>query len=202
MKFKAGDKVKVIQIIRNTYKAVLESVGNTYTIKAVMSIECKYPYLLSNNHHYAEDELELVEENKGKKLLKNTTNKTIAKDTLVTVKGKPAIEQALHLDSGKLPVQDVPVEAIEAIAARLQLGQAKGYPRNNWRKGMNYSSLMGSILRHLQAFQKGEKIDIDDKTGIEQPHLYGAICCLAFLVTYEAHPEKYSHFDDLPKLEK
>jgi hypothetical protein len=58
---------------------------------------------------------------------------------------------------------------------------AEKYAANNWRLGLKYSDTMGSLMRHLIAFNEGE--DDDPETGLS--HLAHAGCQLLFLLEYE-----------------
>ena len=63
----------------------------------------------------------------------------------------------------------------------------------NWASGINYSRVVGALLRHLYAFIKGEVND--PESG--KPHLWHAACNLAFLITFESQPEQYQQFNNL-----
>lgn len=87
----------------------------------------------------------------------------------------------------------VPTEAIEGLALALMDGLKK-YNENNWRLGLPYSEIYGAAQRHLQKFWNTDKSDIDSESKL--PHLYHAICNIAFLITYEENKERYRTFDD------
>ena len=89
-------------------------------------------------------------------------------------------EQGLKYDDGKPPMDLLPGEALEAIAQALAFG-AKKYGRDNWRKGFNWSRLLGAGLRHLSAFGRGERKD--PESGLS--HLAHAGAMLLFLLTHE-----------------
>ena len=92
---------------------------------------------------------------------------------------------AVKHDSGKLPLNLIPTEALNQIAAVLQFGATK-YSANNWRKGFDWSRLIAAAMRHLTAFNAGE--DKDPESGLS--HLAHCACCLAFLLEFEkTHPE-------------
>lgn len=94
-------------------------------------------------------------------------------------------------DEGKNRLDLVPPEVIEAVGRILTHGAVK-YAPHNWQKGINYEKVYGAMQRHLQAFWRGEQLDSESKL----PHLWHAACNIAFLITYEAHPETYKQFDD------
>lgn len=94
-------------------------------------------------------------------------------------------------DEGKNRLDLVPPEVIEAVGRILTHGAVK-YAPHNWQKGISYEKVYGAMQRHLQAFWRGEQLD--SESGL--PHLWHAACNIAFLITYEAHPETYKQFDD------
>jgi hypothetical protein len=101
-------------------------------------------------------------------------------------------ELGVKHDTGKIRLDLVPPELMIAVGTILSFGADK-YGDNNWRGGLNYSRIVGALLRHLVAYQMGEKID--PESG--KPHLWHAACNLAFLITFESHPDDYKKFDDL-----
>lgn len=100
-------------------------------------------------------------------------------------------------DKGKNRLGLIPPEIIEAVGKILTHGANKYAPRN-WQKGISYEKIYGAMQRHLQKFWNGE--ELDSESGL--PHLDHAACNLAFLITYEAHPEQYFEFDDRYSYEK
>lgn len=95
----------------------------------------------------------------------------------------------MHLDEGKLRMDLIPPEVLEALAGVLTYGCNK-YEERNWEGGIKYSKIYGSLLRHMMEWWKG--IDIDPESSL--PHLHHAICNLAFLITYDAR--KMEGLDD------
>jgi hypothetical protein len=88
-------------------------------------------------------------------------------------------KEGVKNDSGKLPVDLLPVDALEEIAKVLQFGAEKYEPRN-WEKGMKWSRIYAACIRHLWAWFRGE--DQDQETGIT--HLAHSGCCVLFLISY------------------
>ena len=86
---------------------------------------------------------------------------------------------AVKYDSGKLRIELIPPEVIEGIAAVLTFGAAK-YADRNWEKGMPWGRCFAAAMRHLWAWWRGQ--DKDPESGIN--HLAHALCCIAFLLTY------------------
>lgn len=93
-----------------------------------------------------------------------------------------------HDDKEKLRVDLVPLELIEGVAKVLGFG-AKKYGDYNWQKGIRYTRIYGSALRHI--FQWRKLIDIDPESGLQ--HLEHAACNLAFLLWYMKNKPE---FDD------
>ena len=90
---------------------------------------------------------------------------------------------------GKIPYDLLPVEAMEQFALAMEHG-AKKYKKNDWRakKGMPWSWLCASALRHSFALLKGENYDRD--SGLH--HGAHLMCCGAMLVYYCIHHRKYT----------
>lgn len=82
-------------------------------------------------------------------------------------------------DQGKVRVDLVPREAIEAIGRVLGFG-AKKYTPDGWKKGIEYRRLYAATLRHVLAWGDGE--DFDPESG--ENHLAHAMCNLAFLLYF------------------
>ena len=89
-------------------------------------------------------------------------------------------EEGVKFDGDKLMFELIPPEAQVALATILTFG-AKKYDDRNWELGMKWSRVYGALQRHLNAWASGEKFD--PESG--KPHLWHALCCLNFLVTYE-----------------
>lgn len=83
-------------------------------------------------------------------------------------------------DASKLQYDLIPPEAMEALATILTFGAAK-YDARNWEKGMRWGRPYAALWRHLIDWwwRRGP----DSETG--RSHLWHALCCLVFLITYE-----------------
>jgi len=97
-------------------------------------------------------------------------------------------------DDGKLRMDLIPPEAINALAEVLTYGVDQ-YGERNWERGIQYSRIYAAVQRHLWAWWGGG--DIDEESGIH--HLHHALCGLAFLITYEGRG--MTDFDDRPRKE-
>jgi Domain of unknown function (DUF5664) len=91
------------------------------------------------------------------------------------------INEGRKNDTGKLPYELIAPESLDAMAAVLAFGAIKYAPRN-WEKGMAWGRLFGALMRHMWAWWRGELCDAE--SGMS--HLHHALCCLMFLVAYEA----------------
>lgn len=76
---------------------------------------------------------------------------------------------------GKLLYGCIPQVMLDEVAKVLTKGAAR-YGRDNFSKGMPFSRVMDSLLRHVFAYRRGER---------DEPHLAQAICNLTFLILYE-----------------
>lgn len=90
------------------------------------------------------------------------------------------VEGAIKHDQAKPSMQLLPTASLQAIAEVLDFG-AKKYAAHNWRKGMDWSRLLGAAMRHLTSFNDGE--DKDPESGLS--HLAHLGCCVLFLLEYE-----------------
>lgn len=105
---------------------------------------------------------------------------------------EPADSEGLKFDAGKTRVELISPVAMEELGKVLAYGAQK-YADHNWTKGIAWSRIIGSLLRHLFAYMRGERVDPESGCS----HLAHVLCNAHFLVHYEKmRPE----FDDLPKL--
>jgi Domain of unknown function (DUF5664) len=89
---------------------------------------------------------------------------------------------ATRYDTGKVRLDLVPVECVEAIAQVLTFGVEK-YAAWNWAGGFKWSRIIGSLMRHLFAFLRGEKLD--PETGL--PHTWHLGANVFFLIWHEMY---------------
>ena len=85
-----------------------------------------------------------------------------------------------RLNAGKLQWSLVDFTALEPMVRVLMKG-AKKYSPDNWKKGLSYTSILDSTMRHMSAFKAGE--DLDPETG--EPHTAHMLCNLMFLAWEE-----------------
>ena len=86
-------------------------------------------------------------------------------------------------DGGKLMYDLIPPEAMKGLAEDLTFG-AKKYARTNWEKGMDWSRVINSAMRHFEAWRDPNQPDVDPETGFS--HLAHLLTNISFLLTYEA----------------
>lgn len=101
------------------------------------------------------------------------------------------LKEGTKFDTGKARIDLVPKSVIFSIAEILTFGAIK-YAAHNWKKGILYSRVFSSLMRHMWAWWDGE--DMDPESG--KSHLWHAGCNIAFLIEYESNKEKYVSFDD------
>lgn len=89
-------------------------------------------------------------------------------------------QEAVKHDQAKPGMALLPTSSLVSIAEVLDFG-ARKYAAHNWRKGMDWSRLLGSALRHLTSYNDGE--DKDSESGLS--HLAHLGCCVLFLLEYE-----------------
>jgi len=101
--------------------------------------------------------------------------------------GKPEeADDAGHFDTDKPELQWLPFGPLADIARVFQYGAGK-YGRGNYQKGMKWSKLIGSALRHLYAFMDGE--DKDPESGLSHIAHAGANVIM-LLYTIQHYPQK------------
>lgn len=93
-------------------------------------------------------------------------------------------------DKDKSRVDLIPADALLELGELYRLGAAK-YNAHNWERGMAYSRMYGSMVRHMLKFWGGEEIDPD---GFH--HLTAVAFGALGLLHYELDPESYKEFDD------
>ena len=97
-----------------------------------------------------------------------------------------------RFNEGKMAWELVDFESLEPLVEVLMFGATK-YSKDNWKKGQAITELLGSLFRHIIAFQNGE--DLDEESG--KSHIGHAMCNLMFIQFVLTHHEK---FDDRNKI--
>lgn len=96
-----------------------------------------------------------------------------------------SIGKALRYDSGKPRHDLIPGWSMNELAKIYEMG-AKKYADNNWRKGMKWSRVIGSLKRHLNAIERGEDFDDESKLYHAAHVAWNAITLLEY---YKIYPQ-------------
>jgi hypothetical protein len=88
----------------------------------------------------------------------------------------PVVQEALRYNQGKTQYSYIDLTCFQYTAQVLEFGAVK-YDRDNWRKGMQTSKILDSLLRHIAAIQRGEVVD--PESGL--PHIGHIGCNVMFL---------------------
>ena len=83
-------------------------------------------------------------------------------------------------DTGKLRYDLIPWFGHQELARVFTIG-AKKYGDNNWRGGFKWSRLIGAAKRHMEAFIRNEKYDLEDG----QLHLSSLAWCALILMEFD-----------------
>lgn len=97
---------------------------------------------------------------------------------------------AARFNAGKPTLELIPMIGLIDAARVFDYGRQK-YAEWNWAKGMPWSAVLGSLLRHLEALQRGE--EYDPESGL--PHIGHVMCNALMLATYRY---TYPSGNDLP----
>lgn len=97
---------------------------------------------------------------------------------------KKSNENADRHNKGKLKWSLIDYKSLEPMVKVLEFG-AKKYDRENWKKGLPFTDICDSLMRHLYSFMDGE--DIDAESGIS--HI-GHILCNAMFLSYMVENKK------------
>lgn len=93
--------------------------------------------------------------------------------------------EGLRYNKGKLRLDLLHPKATEGLARVLTAGANK-YSDRNWESGMSWTTVLASLKRHLDAFERGE--DFDPETG--ELHIDHLQCNAHFLSAYYSiYPE-------------
>ena len=89
-------------------------------------------------------------------------------------------DQKAKLDAGKLRYDLIPAECLEELARVYTLGESK-YGPNTWQK-VESKRYEAALFRHLQAWRKGKKINMED--GVLLRHM-GQVAWNAFALLWK-----------------
>lgn len=109
-----------------------------------------------------------------------------------TKDSNPILEIVLHTVAFMMSSEEEEweIHSLNHMANVLAMGAQK-YEHRNWERGMSWSNVGASFLRHYTAYLTGEVFD----TESELPHLAHCMCNLAFLIEYY---NIYPQGDDRP----
>ncbi len=93
------------------------------------------------------------------------------------------LKKGIKFDKNKLIWSLLPLTVLRDVVKVLMLG-AKKYAPNNWKYVKPAIRYFDACMRHLDAWQGGERQD--PESGLS--HLAHAICCLIFLLWHEKNP--------------
>ncbi|MEA3242316.1 MAG: dATP/dGTP diphosphohydrolase domain-containing protein [Pseudomonadota bacterium] len=100
-------------------------------------------------------------------------------------KGSPTRGDRHNAGKPKLSLVLEAPNALAGIASVLEDGIAE-YGRKNWKKGLLFTEILDSLIRHTVAYNNGE--DLDPKSG--KHHTYHIGCNALFLAEMiTIHPE-------------
>lgn len=102
--------------------------------------------------------------------------------------------RGLRYNSGKLRYDLIPALANREYAKVWTQALGK-YPEGNWEKGMPWTEVIASAMRHLEAIRLGDDIDIESGL-LHAAHLQANAAMLTEF--HYTHPE----FDDRVKYDK
>src|SRR5665213_2099500 len=103
--------------------------------------------------------------------------------TMTTKDMKVSSTGGLRYNKGKHRPSVVPTSLSKAVATVIHKSSTEGggkYPMHNWRKGLPWTDVADSAMRHIQDFL--DRKDIDKESGLHT--LYHAATNLAFLIEY------------------
>lgn len=97
-------------------------------------------------------------------------------------------DQTKKADAGKLRMELIPAEALEALAEVLTYGANK-YSANSWQTIDDaVARYSGALMRHYTAFRK-DPASVDEESGIE--HVKHMFCNAMFLTFFVEQLKKF-----------
>lgn len=141
--------------------------------------EWKMPYIdfPTRTERYPLSDFEEEDNIFGHRPNKQRLRQSISEDVHAS---KMKFSEGVKYDTEKPRYDLIPPEALESLAKILTFGAEK-YGAHNWEYGMDWHRPYAAAQRHMWAWWNGE--DNDPETG--ESHLDHALCCVAFLLTYE-----------------
>lgn len=108
-------------------------------------------------------------------------------------------DKALRYDAGKIRHDLLPPWAINELAKVYTMGAAK-YADHNWRKGMKWSRVLGSLKRHLNYIEQGQDFD-DESKLLHAAHVaWNAITLLEYYKIFPQGDDRQHDYLSRPKI--
>ena len=161
---------------------IMGEVDDSFTQKYKLSYEEfleKYGYLSQSGLTAIKEAIVHNEELKGNIKHYPLTPQEMVNRNTVDKKNDTIMHKGLRYNSNKLRYDLLHPKAIEGLVKVLTKGAVKYEPRN-WELGMEWSSVIQSLERHLAAMKAGE--DFDPETG--ELHIDHLQCNAHFLSAY------------------
>ena len=103
-------------------------------------------------------------------------------------------QQAMRFNEGKRKLSmllEMP-DALDGVASVLEYGANK-YARSNFLKGLPYTEVVDSLLRHLEAFVSGENVDPESRLHHANHIACNALFLAQFVVTHTEFDDRSAH---------
>lgn len=102
------------------------------------------------------------------------------KDIGIPMQNVHIVETGIKHDGDKLRLSLIPPQLIEGVGQVMQFG-AKKYKRNNWKNLDDPTRYLDALMRHLEAYRRGE--EFDEETGL--PHMAHLATNAGFLLFFD-----------------
>ena len=112
---------------------------------------------------------------------------------------KPKEDKALRYDEDKIRHDLIPAWALNELGKVYTFG-AKKYADNNWRKGMKWSRVLGSLKRHLNYIENGEDFDTESNLYHVAHVAWNAITLLEYYKIYPQGDDRPHNYLEIPKI--
>ena len=91
-----------------------------------------------------------------------------------------SVSEGLRFNEGKVRFDLIPPELDHAYAEVATMG-AKKYAPRNWEKGMDWMTMIASLKRHLNAWERGEDLDPESQLNHMKHVLWNAGSLVAYI---------------------
>ena len=107
--------------------------------------------------------------------------------------------KGLRYNQGKNRVDLLPPFALNEVARVFTEG-AKKYAENNWRLGMNWTSVLASLKRHLLDWESGKDVDPEDGCLLMAKVATNAIFLTEYSKIYPQGDDRWKQYLHIPKI--